>query len=66
MFITIGSIAQYVAASSGDVLLVTGQGRQATAMEAAECVNRMVVNGDARMEEANEDFIHHYGRSNVA
>lgn len=61
MFVTIGTIAQYVPDMSAHVLLATGQGRAATPVEAAECVNRYVLNGDARMNEANDDFKRIYG-----
>ncbi len=61
MFICIGTIAQYVPDMSAQVLLVTRQGRSATVTEAAECVNRYVLNGDARMNEVNDDFQKHYG-----
>ncbi len=56
MFITIGNIAQYMTGFGAEALLVTGNARIATALEAAECISRMVFNGDSKMNEANDDF----------
>lgn len=61
MFIIIGTTAQYLGESSASILLATGQGREATAQEAAECINRLIINGDARMSEANDAFERIYG-----
>ncbi len=61
MFVTFGKSTQHVSDASGLVLLVTG-GRESTAEEAAECVNRLVYLGNAKMHEANEDFKQKYGR----
>lgn len=61
MFVTIDNTTQHVPDISGEALVASGTGRKATAMEAADCVIRYVVNGDWRMNEANEEFKGNYG-----
>ena len=62
MFITIGNIAQHVSDTGGEALLAMPHARQATAMEAAECVNRLVMLGNAGMHAANEEFNTTFGK----
>lgn len=59
MFVTVENIAQYVPDMAG-VALLASTGRISTAEEAATCINRMVINGDPRMNEANEGFKRDY------
>lgn len=55
MFITIGSIATHMSEMAGQTMLALPQARVATAVEAAQCINRMVLNG-MDVDEANENF----------
>lgn len=56
MFITIRDITHHVSDDIGEVLLSAGSARKATAKEAAECIDRLIVNGDPAMGEANAEF----------
>lgn len=61
MFITFNGLAHYMAEFSGHALLAMPGYRESTAQEAAECVNRTIINGDRRMQEINADFERIYG-----
>ena len=63
MFVTIGTMTQYVSQFGGEMLLVTGNARIATAYEAADCIARLIVNGDKQMEDAQKDFNRIYGNT---
>lgn len=60
-FVTISEISQHVGEGAAEVLIATGQGKESTAFEAAQCVSRYVAGGDGRMHEANEEFKRVYG-----
>ncbi len=62
MFVTDSNgIAQYVTAWGADMLKQLG-GTVSTAHEAAQCVSRLVCNGNPYMNEANDDFKRIYGK----
>lgn len=61
MFVTIDGISQYIGKDSYLVLLATGIAKESTAREAAECISRLVINGDGKMHQANEEFKRIYG-----
>ena len=65
MFITIGKNAQYVSEFTGRMMLSNPEAREATAKEAAECVNRMVAAGDGRMHLANDYFKANYHKQPI-
>ena len=62
MFVTIGTITQYVSEVAAIALLITPGSRKSTAAEAANCLNRMVSGGDSRMNEAQADFQRIYSK----
>lgn len=59
-FITIGNTAQHLGKHAALVVLATGQGREATAAEAGECLDRLIATNDPRMGEANHDYERFY------
>lgn len=56
MFITIGNRTQYVSEFTGKMMLSNPEAREATVKEAAECINRLILDGDGRMHLANDYF----------
>lgn len=65
MFVTIGGLAQHVDDSAGGTLLALPHARKATCMEAAQCVDRYIINGDQCMHAANADFERIYGENTI-
>lgn len=55
MFVSKHGIAQHVSESTGQMLIAMGA-TVSTPTEAAECINRLVMNGDESMHEANNEF----------
>lgn len=63
MFVTIGNISQHMSGFGAEALLVTGNARISTALEAAQCIHRLIINGDSGMHAANEEFNRIYSTS---
>lgn len=65
MFVTIGNIAQYVGDDAATILLCGGA-RKSSPMEAGNCVDRLIINGDPRMHDAEAEFKRTFSKSGTA
>lgn len=62
MFVAYDGLTHYCTDTMGKALVATKQATVATASQAADCVNRFVVNGNSMMNEVNEAFQRIYGK----